>query len=96
MFGDSPVSPRAPRAALPTGLDAPGPGGYTPPQMGQSDKKRGRTLVKGQYDVARIPPRMLRGDLTPHEFQLGGVTYRLEKHLKADFFAATEIGRAHV
>ena len=45
--------------------------------------------VKGQYEVARIPPRMLRGALAPESFELEGVTYRLEAHLKADFFAAT-------
>jgi predicted Ser/Thr protein kinase len=32
---------------------------------------------------------MLRGGLVPEKFELDGVEYRLEKHLKADFFAAT-------
>ena len=45
--------------------------------------------MKGQYEVARIPPRMLRGKLVPERFELAGVEYALEKHLKADFFAAT-------
>jgi len=45
--------------------------------------------MKGQYEVARIPPKMLRGGLVPERFELDGVEYRLEKHLKADFFAAT-------
>jgi predicted Ser/Thr protein kinase len=45
--------------------------------------------VRGQYDVARIPPKMLRGKLAPDSFELDGVTWRLEKHLKADFFAST-------
>ena len=45
--------------------------------------------TKGQYEVARIPPRMLRGQLVPDEFDLDGVSWRLERHLKADFFAAT-------
>lgn len=45
--------------------------------------------TKGQYDVARIPPKMLRGKLAPSEFELDGVHYTLEKHLKADFFAST-------
>lgn len=44
---------------------------------------------KGQYDVARLPPKMIRGNLAPEGFELDGVAYRLEKHLKADFFAAT-------
>ncbi len=44
---------------------------------------------KGQYDVARLPPKMIRGNLAPDSFQLDGVNYRLERHLKADFFAAT-------
>ena len=44
---------------------------------------------KGQYDVARIPPRMLRGKLAPDSFELDGVTWTRQKHLKADFFAAT-------
>jgi len=44
---------------------------------------------KGQYEVARIPPRILRGKLVPEEFELAGVLYRLEKRLKHDFFAST-------
>ena len=44
---------------------------------------------KGQYDVARIPPRSLRGKLCPDRFEVEGVTYTLEKHLKHDFFAST-------
>jgi len=47
------------------------------------------SAAKGQYDVARLPPRMLRGRLCPESFDLGGLTWRLEKDLKADFFAST-------
>jgi hypothetical protein len=45
--------------------------------------------TKGQYDVARLPPKMLRGKLAPDSFTLDGIEWRLEKHLKADFFAST-------
>jgi len=48
-----------------------------------------RKQKKGQYDVARIPPRSLRGKLCPDQFEVEGVTYTLEKHLKHDFFAST-------
>lgn len=58
--------------------------------MGDPDKKPAR----GQYDVARIPPRMLRGRLCPESFTLGGEVWTLEKDLKADFFASTGRYRA--
>jgi len=57
--------------------------------MTHSDGTSASPAAKGQYDVARLPPRMLRGRLCPESFDLGGVTWRLEKDLKADFFAAT-------
>ena len=40
-------------------------------------------------EQGRVPKRMLRGKLPCAAFVLGGRTYRLEKTLKQDFFAAT-------
>ena len=73
-------------------LDAAARRGYTPPIMAEdrpNDDAARPAPPKGQYDVARIPPRMLRGRLAPESFDLDGVTWRLEKQLKADFFAST-------
>jgi predicted Ser/Thr protein kinase len=39
--------------------------------------------------ISRVPKRILRGSLPRGEFVLRGRTYRLEKVLKQDFFAAT-------
>jgi RIO-like serine/threonine protein kinase len=55
----------------------------------RDEAQKNSAKPKGQYDVARIPPKMLRGQLVPERFELDGVAYTLEKHLKADFFAAT-------
>lgn len=57
--------------------------------MSTTEPASGSKPYKGQYDVARLPPKMIRGKLVPDSFELDGLTYRLEKHLKADFFAAT-------
>jgi serine/threonine protein kinase len=57
--------------------------------MGRKGKDAAKSSHKGQYDVARLPPKMIRGRLAPDSFELDGHAYRLEKHLKADFFAAT-------
>jgi predicted Ser/Thr protein kinase len=54
-----------------------------------TDNESQQPQTKGQYDVARIPPKMLRGELAPESFELEGVTYRLVRQLKADFFAST-------
>jgi hypothetical protein len=40
-------------------------------------------------EQGRVPKRMLRGKLPREAFELNGRTYRLEKTLKQDFFAAT-------
>jgi len=40
-------------------------------------------------EQGRVPKRILRGKMPPEAFDLGGRTYRLEKTLKQDFFAAT-------
>lgn len=40
-------------------------------------------------EQGRVPKRILRGKMPRESFDLGGRTYRLEKVLKQDFFAAT-------
>jgi len=40
-------------------------------------------------EQGRVPKRILRGKMPRERFELGGRTYRLEKVLKQDFFAAT-------
>ncbi len=40
-------------------------------------------------EQGRVPKRILRGKMPRESFTLGGHTYRLEKTLKQDFFAAT-------
>jgi len=40
-------------------------------------------------ETGRVPRRILRGKMPRASFVLGGRTYRLEKTLKQDFFAAT-------
>ena len=40
-------------------------------------------------EQGRVPKRILRGKMPREAFDLGGRTYRLEKVLKQDFFAAT-------
>ncbi|HUU91883.1 MAG TPA: hypothetical protein VM238_11830, partial [Phycisphaerae bacterium] len=40
-------------------------------------------------EQGRVPKRILRGRMPRDAFDLGGRTYRLEKTLKQDFFAAT-------
>ncbi|GAG35563.1 unnamed protein product, partial [marine sediment metagenome] len=51
-----------------------------------SDKEKVRSKLQ---TYKRIPPRILRGKLPVDSFTLDGKTYRLEKILKQDFFAAT-------
>ena len=57
--------------------------------MSDTNDRSSAAPPKGQYDVARIPPRSLRGRLCPDTFTLDGAVYTLEKHLKHDFFAST-------
>jgi len=40
-------------------------------------------------ELSRVPKRILRGKMPRESFDLGGRTYRLQKVLKQDFFAAT-------
>jgi predicted Ser/Thr protein kinase len=51
-----------------------------------SDKDKVRSNLQ---TYKRIPPRILRGKMPVESFALNGKTYRLEKILKQDFFAAT-------
>jgi len=54
---------------------------------------KGRTFLTGEpmarKEQGRVPKRILRGKMPRPEFTLAGRTYRLEKTLKQDFFAAT-------
>ncbi|KPK48635.1 MAG: hypothetical protein AMK72_06450 [Planctomycetes bacterium SM23_25] len=75
---------RSPTAVGRTVLDPAAWLAYDAPRTGGATDR-----AMARKEQGRVPNRILRGKMPRASFDLGGRTYRLEKTLKQDFFAAT-------